>query len=138
MEMKTTSVKALSTILIVFIGLNLAATGLAVGLCTGQPDCMHCTINAPTHSNAMPAGHGCCETPTAAPCDVEINSVPQRPFIYLVTFKHTQTRPSSFDNATAGIVQVCDFNQKTRTSAAPAKIPIHKAPLYIQHLSLIC
>ena len=131
-------VKALSSILILFIGLNLAATGLAMGLCTGQHGCLHCAVHKPTYPNNMPAGHGCCETPTKKACDVEKNSIPNKSFVYLLNIKETFTKLSNLDNAAPGIIRISDNNPRTQSLPRPAMIPNHKEPLYIKHLSLIC
>jgi len=132
------SVKALSAILILFVGLNLAATGLAPGLCSGQPGCAHCALSAPAHYNAMPAGHGCCNTSATSPCEVAKNSIPQRSFTHLSPLNQTLKRFTGIDNAALSILQAIDLNPKARTSPPPAKTPHQKEPLYIQHLSLLC
>jgi hypothetical protein len=132
------SVKAFSAILILFVGLNLAATGLAFGLCTGRPGCTHCLLNAPAHSDAVPAGHGCCKPSTTPSCDVEKDSIPQRSFTHLPPLKQTLKRLVGIDNAAPGSLQAFDLNPIARTASHSAKTPHQKEPLYIQHLSLIC
>ncbi len=132
------SVKTLSTILILFIGLNLTATGLAVGICTGQPGCLRCGIHAPTNADKMPADHRCCQTSRAAPCDVEKNSHTRKFFTYLLTDTQTPIRLPNPGNAASGAIKIFDFNPKTRIFIPLEKTSTRRLPLYIQHLSLIC
>jgi hypothetical protein len=128
--------KTLATLLILFIGLNLGASGLYAGLCTGQSDCLHCSFQHTSRSVEMPMGHGCCTTSTATACDFEKTNQTQRSVVYM---KPAQVTSPVF-TATAYPVPGMPFDMdlKNRPLLPQRKISIQKTPLFIQHLSFIC
>jgi hypothetical protein len=74
--------KTLSSLVILLIGLNLATTGLAVGLCTGQPGCIYCASGSMPHPQDNATGHACnMSEPLPLPCDFESND---NPAVYMV------------------------------------------------------
>jgi hypothetical protein len=129
-------VKTLATFLILFIGLNLSASGLGAGLCTGQSDCLHCSFQHASRSEEMPMGHGCCTTSTATACDFEKSNQTQRSVVYLIP---VQVTSPVFTAITYPVPDMpFDIDLKNRPLLPQRKISIQKTPLFIQHLSLIC
>ena len=132
--------KTLSTLLILFIGLNLGATGLTAGLCTGQFDCLHCSFQPTSHSQDMPMGQGCCTTPTESGCDFEKNNLTQLSVIYLIPAKVTSPAFTSIAYPVSDM-WLFDIDLKNRPLLPllpQRKTSYQKTPLFIQHLSLIC
>lgn|GEM_PF-3102327 len=134
--------KTLSAFLIFFIGLNLAATGLATGLCTGESGCLHCAFQpAPQTPDMpmgdMPEGHDCCTTPAATACDFEKNNLTHLSIVYLIPQKAT---PPVFAGvaSSAPDMRLSDIVAKKTPFPPQQKTAYQKTPLFIQHLSLIC
>ena len=132
--------KTLSTLLILFIGLNLGATGLATGLCTGQSDCLHCSFQQTSHSQDMPMGRGCCSTPTTSGCDFEKSNLTQLSVVYLIPAKVTSPAFTNIAYPDSDM-RLFDIDLKSRPLLPllpQRKTSYQKTPLFIQHLSLIC
>jgi len=133
-------VKKLSTLLILFIGLNLGATGLAASLCTGQSDCRYCSFQQTSHAQDMPMGRGCCSTPTASGCDFEKSNLTQLSVVYLIPAKVTSPAFTNIAYPDSDM-RLFDIDLKNRPwlpLLPQRKTSYQKTPLFIQHLSLIC
>ena len=134
------SLKTFSTLLILFIGLNLGAAGLAADLCTGRSDCLYCSFQQTSHARDMPMDRGCCSTPAEGGCDFEKNKPTQLSVVYLIPA--TVTSPAFTNIAYPDSdMRLFDIDLKNRSLfplLPQRKTAYQKTPLFIRHLSLIC